>query len=268
MELSLAGLWQLSPLTDLSIPQGDITFPNPLSHILPKSLSEQTIAAQEWHLMHDIEVDEAMLAFPAIDLIMAGVDYYAEVRINGVAVFDCDSTQARYKRDIRPYLQLGRNRFEILFLEQEEDWLVEEEEQPQDLCPLGQECYQQYDTRIGIWQEPYLQFIRHVRLEHISTEQIWHHGGGCEFLVNLYYKTYAMGLVSASVKFNGMTYQLPIDVRNNHISALFQIEAPIYNDPNQPDNGYLYQLEVSLDGQTQRFNVGLCEDLCVQHYPI
>ncbi|EGU41037.1 glycosyl hydrolase 2 galactose-binding domain-containing protein [Vibrio scophthalmi] len=266
MELSLAGLWQLSPLTDLSIPQDDITFPNPLSHVLPNTLTELTIAEQEWHLMHDIDVDEAMLAFPAIDLIMGGVDYYAEVRLNGVAVFDCDGTQARYKKNIRPYLQLGRNRFEILFLEQDEDWLLDEELQA--VCTLNQEQYQPHDTRMGIWQAPYLQFIRHVRLEHVSTEQIWHHGGGCEFLVNLYYKTYASGLVSAAVKFNGMTYQLPIDVRNNHTSALFQIEAPIFHNPTQAGGDYLYLLEVSLDGQTQRFNVGLCEDLCVQHYPL
>ena len=267
MELSLAGLWQLSPLTDLSIPQDDLTFPNPLSHILPDTLSEQSIAEQEWHLMHDIDVDEAMLAFPAIDLVIAGVDYYAEVRVNGVAVFDCDGTQASYKRDIRSYLQLGRNRFEILFLEQDDDLLLEEEPL-ESVCPLDQKNHQKQDDRIGVWQAPYLQFIRHVRLEHISTEQIWHHGGGCEFLVNLYYKTYAAGLVSASVKFNGMTYLLPIDVRNNHTSALFQIEAPIYNDSIQSADDYFYQLEVSLDDQTQRFDVGLCEALCVQHYPI
>ena len=69
MQLSLAGLWQLSPLTDLSIPQDDISFPAPLSDKLPSSLSEDQIAQYEWHLMHDIEVDEAMLAYPTVDLV-------------------------------------------------------------------------------------------------------------------------------------------------------------------------------------------------------
>src|SRR5690606_5386371 len=96
MQLSLSGLWQLSPLTDLSIAQDDITFPAPLSQILPDDLSEQEIAQQEWHLMHDIEVDEAMLAFPAVELVLGGVDYHAEVRLNGVAVFDCDQSQLVY----------------------------------------------------------------------------------------------------------------------------------------------------------------------------
>ncbi len=64
MQQSLAGLWQVSPLTDLSIPQDDITFPAPLSQVLPDELTEEVICQQEWHLMHDIEVDEFMLAFP------------------------------------------------------------------------------------------------------------------------------------------------------------------------------------------------------------
>ena len=266
MELSLAGLWQVSPLTDLSIPQDDITFPAPLSAVLPTSLTETEIASQEWHLMHDIEVDESMMAFPSVDLVIAGIDYHAEVRLNGVAVFDCDGSQAEYKKDIRPYMQLGRNRFEILFLEEDEDLLFEEDQL--ELCPLGKQAYQKVDTRVGIWKVPYLQFIRNVRLEHITTEQIWHHGGGCEFLVDLHYKTYSPGLISASVKFNGMTYHLPIDVRSDHASALFQIEAPIYADKVSPNPQDLYLLEVTLDGQSQRFHIGLNKDMCVSHYPI
>ncbi len=45
-------------------PQDDITFPAPLSQVLPDELSEEAICQQEWHLMHDIEVDESMLTFP------------------------------------------------------------------------------------------------------------------------------------------------------------------------------------------------------------
>lgn len=267
MQLSLAGLWQVSPLTDLSIPQDDITFPAPLSQALPDTLSESEIAEQEWHLMHDIDVDESMLAYPSIDLVMAGIDYYAEVRLNGVAVFDCDKSQLVYKKDIRPYLQLGRNRFEILFLEEEQDWLLDEPESA-PLCPLIAKDDTPSDSRIGVWQVPYLQLIANVRLEHVATEQIWHHGGGCEFLVDLYYKTYSPGLVSASVKFNAMTYHLPIDVRDNHTSALFQIDAPIYADVSHPKREDLYLLEVTLDGQTQRFRIGLSRDLCVTHYAL
>ncbi|MDE1329439.1 glycosyl hydrolase 2 galactose-binding domain-containing protein [Vibrio aestuarianus] len=267
MQLSLAGFWQLSPLTDLSIPQDDLCFPAPLSQVLPETMTEQQIAEQEWHLMHDIDVDESMLAFAAVDLVLEGIDFYAEIRLNGVALFDCDGSQPIYKKDIRPLMQLGRNRFEILFLEQEEEWLLDEEDAI-ELCPLGHHQVKKYDQRIGIWQQPYLQFIRHVRLEHVTTEQIWHHGGGCEFLVNLHYKTYSPGLVAAVVKFNGMSYQLPIDVRQDHASALFQVEAPKYADLNKLDPSDLYTLTVQLDGQQQSFHIALSEDLCVTHFPL
>jgi len=266
MQLSLAGLWQLSPLTDLSVPQDDITFPAPLSDVLPDTLSEQCIAQQEWHLMHDIEVDEDMLSHGAIDLVLEGIDYHAEVRLNGVALFDCDGTQRIYKRDIRADLNLGRNRFEILFIEQDDDWLIDEPDQA--LCSLEETNEQPFDTRIGIWREPYLQFIRHVRLEHVSTEQIWHHGGGCELMVNLHFHCYSPGLISASVKFDAMTYHLPIDVRTDQASALFQVEAPKYYDKSQPDDNDLYEVSVELDGQRKSFKIGLSEDLHVTHFPL
>ncbi len=266
MKQYLKGLWQLSPLTDLSIPQNDIEFPAPLSQALPSSLSESSISAQEWHLMHDIEVDESMLAFPAIDLVVAGIDHYAEIRLNGVALFDCDGGQSEYKKDIRPYLQLGRNRFEILFIEEDEDLLLEEESA--DMCVLGEKHLKEKHRAVGVWAAPYLQFIRHVRLDHVTMEQIWHHGGGCEFKVDLFYHTLAAGLVSAAVKFDGMTYHVPIDVRAKHASVLFQVDAPRCLDPQKPNPADLYCLEVELDGQRQEFEVALRHDLCVTHVPL
>lgn len=246
MIFPLAGLWQISPLTDLSTPQNDITFPAPLSQVLPRSLSEFDIANQEWHLMHDIDLDEAMLANAAVDLVMSGVTHFAEVRINGVAVFDCDGAEGEYRKQIKEYLHLGRNRFEILFLDpDDQDWLDE----------TPQKSLDSEETRVGIWQVPYLEFIAHVRLENVTTEQVWHHGGGCEFLVHLHYSTYKAGLVSAAVKFNAMTYHLPIDVRSDHAMALFQIEAP---NPDAP-----YSLVVNLDGQKREFSLYLDSQHCV-----
>ncbi|MGF1754716.1 hypothetical protein L4C33_14095 [Vibrio makurazakiensis] len=262
MRFSLDGLWQISPLTDLSIPQDDITFPAPLSSKLPATLNEEQIAEQEWHLMHDIEVDEAMMSVPFVELVVAGVDYFAEVRLNGVAVFDCDGTEAEYRKDISPYLQLGRNRFEILFLEEEEGLLLEED--MEDSLPSDERV--KSDSRMGIWQAPYLQFVRHVKLEQVVTEQIWHHGGGCEFKVDVIYQTLKAGLVSASIKFNGMTLVLPIDVRAEHTGVVFQIEAPIISDLEATNLKNRYHLEVEIDGQLEVSEVALNPASCVSHF--
>ncbi len=252
-QLSLAGLWQVSPLTDLSIPQDDITFPAPLSAVLPAELSEEIIAQQEWHLMHDFELDEALMLYPAIDLVLSGIDYHAEVRINGVAVFDCDGSQSAYRKDIKPYVNRGGNRVEILFLEEDEDLLLGDEWGDEFVDPI-----ESFDSRMGIWREPYLQFVPHVRLGKVETEQIWHHGG-CELLVTFGFETLKPDLVSASVKFDGMTYYVPIDVRASQASVLFQVDAPKRYDPNNPDQDALYQVDVELDGQSSSVTVALVE---------
>lgn len=264
MQFSLNGEWQISPLTDLTIPQADITFPAPLSEVLPGNLSQDSIAGQEWHLMHDIEVDEQLLSCKAIDLVLEGIDYYAEIRLNGSAIFDCDQTQDIYRKDIRPLLQPGRNRFEILFLEQEEGLLLEEDRE--QLCSLT--TARRYDPRIGIWREPYLELIHHVRMTHITTEQVWHHGGGCEVIVDAYFELLAPGLVSASVKFNGLTYLLPVDMRQEKVRAIFQVDAPKYFSPERVDPDDLYRLQIDLDGQSYHCDIGLSHDLCVTHFPL
>lgn len=122
------------------------------------------------------------------------------------------------------------------------------------------------DSRIGIWQAPYLQFVRNVKLEQVVTEQIWHHGGGCEFKVDVIYQTLKAGLVSASIKFNGMTLVMPIDVRAEHTGVVFQIEAPIIFDIENPNPKHLYQLEVVLDGQEESSFVALNPTSCVSNF--
>ncbi len=264
MKFSLKGDWQISPLSDLTIPQADIVFPAPLSSVLPGELSEESIAQQEWHLMHDIEVDEVLLRCKAIDLVLEGIDFYAEVRLNGVAIFDCDKTRDIYHKEICSLLQPGRNRFEILFLEDSDELLLEEDQD--DVCMLGSRHI--YDRRMGIWREPYLELINHVRMTHVATEQVWHHGGGCEFIVDVYFDLLSSGLVSASVQFNGLTYTVPVDMRQNKVRAIFQIDAPKYFSLSSPEPGDLYTLLIDLDGQSYRGEIGLSEDLCVTHFPL
>ncbi|CAH0524599.1 glycosyl hydrolase 2 galactose-binding domain-containing protein [Vibrio hippocampi] len=259
MRLNLQGLWQLSPLTDLSIPQDDLQLPGAISQVLPKHLSEQMIAEQEWHLMHDFELTQQQFAASAIDIVLSAVSGYSQIRINGRAVMDCDGKHQRYRKEIKGYLQLGLNRIEILFLEQDEEDLLLDEESVSSHCSLVNQA-QTEGTVLGIWDMPYLQFIPHTRLEHITMQQIWHHGGGCEFKVDVYFQTYRAGLVSATIKFDGVSFTLPVDVRCDKVSALFQIEAPLVNASDKP-----YQLDVMLDGQSESVDVVLDPQTNVQH---
>lgn len=266
-------LWQLSPLTDTGLPIKDIPIQQGVASAY-EALSVAEANNQEWHLMRFFEVDETLLNYPAIELVMSGISRYAEVRINGVAVFDCTEKMTRYRKDIKEFLQLGGNRFEVLFLEEDDDdWLLDEELDNQ-VCEINQAYHrrfgavQEIDIKddIGVFGVCFFQPIPHLSLNHISVEQIWHHG--CELKVDVHFKMYKPNLISASIKFDGMTLTLPVDVRGDHVSALFQVEAPKYWSDNSQSPDDLYLIVVTLDGQQHELEIGLCRTENVIHFPL
>ncbi|MCE7567787.1 hypothetical protein LZS85_16800 [Aliivibrio fischeri] len=266
-------LWQLSPLTDTSLLIKDIPIQQGISSAFDE-LSLLQVEAQEWHLMRYFDVDDSLLNYPAIELVMSGVSRYAEVRINGVAVFDCTEKMTRYRKDIKEYLQVGGNRFEVLFLqEDEDDWLIDDENETK-LCDINQAYHRRFGAvqdidikeDIGVFGVCFLQPISHLALNHISIEQIWHHG--CELKVNVFFQTYKANLISASIKFDGMTLTIPVDVRSDQVSALFQVEAPKYWSDEQNNLDDLYRVEITLDGQLHELEFGLCETENVIHFPL
>lgn len=266
-------LWQLSPLTDTALPIKDIPIQQGVASVY-EALSVEEANNQEWHLMRFFEVDETLLNYPAIELVMSGISRYAEVRINGVAVFDCTEKMTRYRKDIKEFLQLGGNRFEVLFLEEDDDdWLLDEELASQ-VCEINQAYHYRFGAvkdsdikdDIGVFGVCFFQPIPHLSLNHISVEQIWHHG--CELKIEVYFKTYKPNLISANIKFDGMTLTIPVDVRGDHVSALFQVEAPKYwNDQTKNPND-LYVVSVMLDGQLHELEIGLSKTENVIHFPL
>lgn len=266
-------LWQLSPLTDTTLSIKDIPIQQGVASAY-EALSVAEANKQEWHLMRFFEIDEALLNYPAIELVMSGISRYAEVRINGVAVFDCTEKMTRYRKDIKEFLQLGGNRFEILFLEEDDDdWLLDEELDNQ-VCEINQAYHrrfgavQEIDIKddIGVFGVCFFQPIPHLSLNHISVEQIWHHG--CELKIDVHFKMYRPNLISASIKFDGMTLTIPVDVRGDHVSALFQVEAPKYWDDKTKNPNDLYVISVMLDGQHHELEIGLSNTENVIHFPL
>ncbi|MGO1297378.1 MAG: glycosyl hydrolase 2 galactose-binding domain-containing protein [Vibrio sp.] len=238
MQLILDEPWQLSPLTDLSLPQNDLTLPSALSKALPNDLSNSDIVNQEWHLMHDVEIDEALYqSTAAYDLIIAGIDYDAQVRVNGIAVFDCDRSQSQYRKDITHCIHKGKNRVEILFVQEEEDLFGE-------VASVDSR-----DAVIGIWQAPIIHTINHVRLQNVTIEQVWHYDDLCELLVMIDYEVLKADLISATIKFDGLTYHVPLDMRATQAQSIFQVDAPHHYSSDDPASDYHVYVEV--DGQSR-----------------
>ncbi len=73
------------------------------------------MAECEWQIASTFEINEQMLTCPAIELDLRFVDTLAQIRINGLAVADCDNMFRRYRVNILQYLVEGTNRVEILF---------------------------------------------------------------------------------------------------------------------------------------------------------
>ncbi|MGF1806351.1 hypothetical protein L4C31_13965, partial [Aliivibrio sifiae] len=188
-------LWQLSPLTDTTLSIKDIPIQQGVASA-HDALSVEDADSQEWHLMRFFEVDETLLNYPAVELVMSGISRYAEVRINGVAVFDCTEKMTRYRKDIKEFLQLGGNRFEVLFLEEDDDdWLLDDDD-VSNVCEINQAYHYRFGAvkdsdikdDIGVFGVCFFQPIPHLSLNHISVEQIWHHG--CELKVDVHFKMY------------------------------------------------------------------------------
>ncbi|MFC3024989.1 hypothetical protein ACFODT_14360 [Vibrio zhugei] len=241
MQLILDEPWQLSPLTDRSLPQRDLTLPAPLSDALPDRLSNSAIVNQEWHLMHDFEINEALFQNTmAYDLVIAGIEYDAQIRVNGVAVFDCDRSQLQYHKEITHCIHQGKNRIEILFVQEEEDLFGEASQLPSS-APA--------QAAIGIWQVPKIDLIQHVRLQQVTVEQVWHYDNLCELRVTMNYEVLKADLISATIKFNGMAYQVPLDMRATQAQSIFQVDAPHYYSPD--DATLEYHVYVDVDGQSR-----------------
>lgn len=263
MRITLADQWQLSPLTDLSIPQNDIILPAPLAKALPHSLSNEAIAQQEWHLMHDFELDEHHLHLGAIDLVVQGIYQYAEIRINGRGIIDCEGSGEREVKDALSYLQPGFNRIELLFLEQEELFEDQQDGEEQEdpisnfMVFSGDGIEPEPISGIGIETAPYLQLLEHLRVEEVTVEQVWHSVGGCEVLVSLGFKVFKPGLVSASISLDGVKLQVPIDMRAKQVTALFQLDAPRLWSFDQSVEQANNILKVEVDGQVFEFAVKL-----------
>lgn len=65
-----------------------------------------------------------------------------------------------------------------------------------------------------------------------------------------------------------MTLTIPVDVRSDQVSALFQVEAPKYWSDEKPNSDNLYRVEITLDGQLHELEFGLCETENVIHFPL
>ena len=79
-----------------------------------------------------ISRDEA-ISLSTVDLVLGGIERHAEFG-SMVLLYSIVMVHSLSIKDVRPHLRLGRSRFEILLIEEDDDLLLEEDKL--DLCPL------------------------------------------------------------------------------------------------------------------------------------
>lgn len=264
MQYSLATSWQLEAIGESHIPRVDIRFPNTLASAYTGMNCEQ-LEQYQWYLNRDFTLDEDILArFSSIELVIGGIDYPVEVRLNGMALFDYPVGQTEVRKEIRRALNLGKNRLEILFLEPDDDeqldgsWLdthhaSQQEQSSLKLASQSDEQHgaEQYSPK-GIWLAPYLNCSHQLHLNQISVEQIWHFGLGCEVKIDVSFTPVENGMLlhTAHIRFGATSYRIPVDIRSGVVSAIFHLDAPHRvgeQDIHQANTEYPFA--VDLDGQ-------------------
>lgn len=75
----------------------------------------QWIGEKDWEYMKEFEVPEELMENTHVELLMNGIDTYADVYVNGKFLVSCDNMFRTWRTDIRPYLNVGKNTIRIRF---------------------------------------------------------------------------------------------------------------------------------------------------------
>ncbi len=137
--ISLNSNWELQSTMDLTppdasvlgqkIPKGSMNtqLPNALFNILrekgaveenisPKNLAQlQWLKQEDWLFQRHFDIDEFGFDANQINLLLKGIDTYAQVFVNGILVFNTDDASKKWSEDIKPHLQLQGNLLSIYF---------------------------------------------------------------------------------------------------------------------------------------------------------
>ncbi|AET60219.1 beta-galactosidase/beta-glucuronidase [Paenibacillus terrae HPL-003] len=75
----------------------------------------QWIDKQDWIYEAHFEMSVEQLQCPCVELVLEGLDTYAEVKVNGHPVLSANNMFRMWRRDVKAWVQQGENRLEIAF---------------------------------------------------------------------------------------------------------------------------------------------------------
>ncbi len=235
----------------------------------------QWVAQEDWLVSREFEMPAA---FPEGGwyLDIDYLDTIADVRVNGELVLAAKNCFRRYRPDVSSALKPGANRIEILFHSNPKAANELQASMPfpipysTDNCPIPNvnmlrkpQCHFGWDWNIaiaplGLYGRIELKRAVTARLEHVQVSQV-HGDGFVDVSVSALMDAREDGEVAVSVSLDGKIVTGSISVTagaNSHVETI-RIDAPKLWWPVGHGAQHRYVLEVAVDGQTERRNVGL-----------
>ena len=75
----------------------------------------QWVGEKDWEYLRPFTVPAALLDESHVELVMEGVDTYADVYVNGRKVLECDNMFRTWRIDVKPFLKEGENELRVCF---------------------------------------------------------------------------------------------------------------------------------------------------------
>jgi beta-mannosidase len=233
----------------------------------------QWVRECEWQISRAFELSQQQLSSEQLLLCLSRLDTVAKLVINGTEVDTFSNMFVARRVDIKPYVQLGVNTICITFapahLEAKNRTVPLPFPIPSSMGSNNQiphmnllrktQCHSGWDWGIclvvsGIYDDVFISVVNEVSLDRVSTEQIWKQDGSVEVVVQVYHQ--AVSGVEISIVFDEV--ETRVKSSDGEVTSVsFTVETPKLWWPAGYGEQPLYDLNVTMDGQTINKRLGL-----------
>jgi beta-mannosidase len=235
----------------------------------------QWVAQEDWLVWRAFEMPRS---FPEGGwyLDIDYLDTIADVRVNGELVLAAKNCFRRYRPDVSHVLKPGTNRIDILFHSSPKAANELQASMPfyipysTDNCSIPNvnmlrkpQCHFGWDWNIavaplGLYGRIELKRAATARIEHVQVAQV-HGDGFVDLTVSVQLDAMTGADVPLSLSFDGKVTRRTVSVgagANSHVETI-RINDPKLWWPSGHGAQHLYALEIAVDGQSERRNIGV-----------
>lgn len=215
----------------------------------------QWVENENWDYQTTFTVSKDELKNNQADLVLEGLDTFAEVFVNGKSILKADNMFRAWEVPVKTYLKEGQNTLQIKFKSSVEEgkklaakYPFETPESPRSFVRKAQ--YQfgwDWGPRLvtaGIWKKPYLKFWNQAKVDFIQVEQKTLTANQSDLSFNMEVEVLTEGNYQVDV--NGTQQQVSLHKGKNQLKIPYTVQQPKLWQPNGWGEAHLYTFKVKL----------------------